>query len=81
MSPGKLGQALRDRRKLAKITQRDLAELSGLSVHTLSDLESGKGNPTLDILSRVCDVLGLEIQLAPRIHTLSPPEPEDRTTP
>ena len=38
----------------------------GLAVHTLSDLESGKGNPTLEVLSRVCGVLGLEIRLAPR---------------
>ena len=66
MSPNELGQALRNRRKLAKITQTDLADLSGLSVHTLSDLESGKGNPTLEVLSKLCNVLGLEIQLVPR---------------
>lgn len=66
MSPNELGQALRNRRKLAKITQTDLADLSGLSVHTLSDLESGKGNPTLEVLSKLCDVMGLEIQLVPR---------------
>lgn len=66
MSPNELGQALRNRRKLAKITQTDLADLSGLSVHTLSDLESGKGNPTFEVLSKLCHVLGLEIQLVPR---------------
>lgn len=66
MTPNELGQALRNRRKLAKITQADLADLSGLSVHTLSDLESGKGNPTLEVLSKLCDVMGLEIQLVPR---------------
>jgi transcriptional regulator with XRE-family HTH domain len=66
MSPEHLGKVLRARRKEAKITQRDLAALSGLAVHTLSDLESGKGNPTLEVLSRVSAVLGLEIRLAPR---------------
>ena len=66
MSPEELGQALRNRRKLAKVTQADLADLSGLSVHTLSDLESGKGNPTLEVLSKLCHVMGLEIQLVPR---------------
>ncbi len=66
MSPNELGQAIRNRRKLARITQADLADLSGLSVHTLSDLESGKGNPTLEVLSKLCNVLGLEIQLVPR---------------
>lgn len=66
MSPEELGTILRQRRKLAGITQRDLAALSELGVHTLSDLESGKGNPTLEVLSRVCGVLGLEIRLTPR---------------
>ncbi|MCB1078403.1 MAG: helix-turn-helix transcriptional regulator, partial [Verrucomicrobiae bacterium] len=66
MSPEELGQAIRNRRKLAKVTQSDLADLSGLSVHTLSDLESGKGNPTLEVLSKLCNVMGLEIQLVPR---------------
>lgn len=65
MSPKELGTILRQRRKLAGITQRDLAALSDLAVHTLSDLESGKGNPTLEVLSRVCGVLGLEIRLSP----------------
>lgn len=77
MSPNELGQALRNRRKLAKITQTDLADLSGLSVHTLSDLESGKGNPTLEVLSKLCHVLGLEIQLVPR----KPGVPPSKTSP
>ena len=66
MSPEELGQAIRNRRKLSKVTQADLADLSGLSVHTLSDLESGKGNPTLEVLTKLCNVMGLEIQLVPR---------------
>jgi len=73
MSPQELGTILSQRRKQADITQRDLAALSDLSVHTLSDLESGKGNPTLEVLSRVCDVLGLEIRLTPRQVAGVPP--------
>ena len=61
-----LADALKQRRKLAGITQRDLAELADVAVHTVSDLESGKGNPTLDVLSKLSGVLGLEIYLRPR---------------
>lgn len=79
MSPKELGQVIRNRRKLAKVTQTALADLSGLSVHTLSDLESGKGNPTLQVLSKLCAVMGLDIQLVPRKPAaLSPPtNPQD----
>jgi transcriptional regulator with XRE-family HTH domain len=50
-------------------------------VHTLSDLESGKGNPTLEVLSRVCGVLGLEIRLSPReIAGFVPANTDDGTT-
>ena len=81
MSPEELGTILRQRRKLAGITQRDLAALSELRVHTLSDLESGKGNPTLEVLSRVCGVLGLEIRLSPReIAGFVPANTDDGTT-
>ena len=80
MTSQELGQALRDRRKLMKITQSDLAALSELSVHTLSDVESGKGNPTLEVLSRLCDVIGLEIKLAPRTPGLSSPNGDKATS-
>jgi transcriptional regulator with XRE-family HTH domain len=80
MSPEELGTILRQRRKLAGITQRDLAALSDLAVHTLSDLESGKGNPTLEVLSRVSGVLGLELRLSPRaVAGFVPAETEEGT--
>ena len=44
-----------------KISQRELAELSGISLHSLSNLESGKGNPTLESLLKVADTLGVTI--------------------
>ena len=49
------------RRKTLKISQRELAELSGISLHSLSNLESGKGNPTLESLLKVADTLGVTI--------------------
>ena len=49
------------RRKTLKISQRELAELSGVSLHSLSNLESGRGNPTLENLLKVADTLGVTI--------------------
>lgn len=43
--------------------QKTLSRLSGVSLHALSDLETGKGNPTLSTVSKVLDPLGLELRI------------------
>ena len=45
------------------IDQRTLGKLSGVAVHTLSNIEAGSGNPTVGTLKRVLDVLGMELQV------------------
>lgn len=74
MNTPELGQILKERRKSSGITQRDLAELCDVAMHTISDLESGKGNPTLAVLDRICQVLGLEISIQPRSISLADAE-------
>jgi len=59
----KIGQAIKNRRKELNITQPHLAELAQISVNTLYKLERGQGNPSLDILIKLSDVLGMEIKL------------------
>lgn len=59
----RVGEAIRKRRKSLKITQPDLADLAKISVNTLYKIERGEGNPTLDVLEKIADVLGLEIKL------------------
>ena len=49
------------RRNTLRIPQGRLAELSGISVHTLSNLETGNGNVTLETLLKVMNVLGLKV--------------------
>ena len=61
MNIGEISDYVVRRRKTLKISQRELAELSGISLHSLSNLESGKGNPTLESLLRVADTLGVTI--------------------
>ena len=59
----KIGQAIKNRRKELNITQPHLAELAQISVNTLYKLERGQSNPSLDILIKLSDVLGMELKL------------------
>jgi len=56
-----IGELIRDRRKVLNVEQKDVAELAETSTHTLSNIETGKGNPTFAVLARVLGVLGLEL--------------------
>ncbi|MCC8187165.1 MAG: helix-turn-helix domain-containing protein [Bacteroides sp.] len=59
----KINEIIKRRRLLLRITQQDLAELSGVSLRTIKDIESGAGNPSLHILSKIADILGMEVSL------------------
>ncbi|NCC50832.1 MAG: XRE family transcriptional regulator [Spartobacteria bacterium] len=63
MDQAELGQQIVRRRAILGIAQKTAAELTGISVHTLSNIESGKGNPSMRTISRVADALGLELRL------------------
>ena len=52
---------LKERRETLKISQETLAELSGIGLRTLKQLESGKGNPTIATLQKLAETLGMEI--------------------
>lgn len=54
---------IKQRREELQITQEILAELSDIGLRTLKGIESGKGNPTLETLLKIADVLGLELKL------------------
>ena len=65
ISLAEISKTLRERRRELGVSQADLARLSGLSLHGLSDIETGKGNPTMETLLKVLQVLGLQILLKP----------------
>lgn len=54
---------IKERRKILRITQSDLAELSGISINTLYKIERGQANPTLKLLNQIAKVLGMEFKL------------------
>jgi len=63
MNTRELGQAIRSRRRELGISQRALAEIAGVSLHTLSDIESGKANPTLATVVQLLQPLGFELDI------------------
>ncbi|CDN30506.1 hypothetical protein BN938_0401 [Mucinivorans hirudinis] len=52
---------IKDRRILLGLTQQDLADYSGLSLRIIKSIEAGKGNPSVGTLTKIADILGLEI--------------------
>ena len=61
-----ISELIRLRRKQLKITQPHLAELADVNVNTIARIERNQANPTLDILQKIADVLGMEFQLTIR---------------
>ena len=62
--------SIKERREALRVTQETLAELSGVGLRTLKQLESGKGNPTLQTLEKILDVLGMQVCL--KVKELTP---------
>ena len=63
MNAKEAGGLIRKRRASLGIDQRTLGEISGIAVHTLSNIEAGKGNPTVATLDRVLNALGMELRI------------------
>ncbi len=56
-----LREVIKARRKVLGLSQQDLAEMSGVSLPTVKDIERGLANPSLSTISKLLDVLGMEI--------------------
>lgn len=67
----KLGATIKLCRKKLKLSQTELAELAGVSLNYISQLEKGKPKIQLDKLLDVLGVLGLEIEIKPGFSQLS----------
>jgi transcriptional regulator with XRE-family HTH domain len=63
MHQQELVNSLKQRREILGVTQSRLAELSGVGIRTLKEIESGKGNPTVETLIKLAEVLGMELKL------------------
>jgi putative transcriptional regulator len=55
---------IRRSRKEAGLTQEELAQLAGTSERTVRAIETGAGNPSLQAVVAVANVLGLKLGVA-----------------
>ena len=63
MNTQQIGEVIKSRREVLGIDQRALSEISGVAVHTLSNIEAGNGNPTVGSLNKVLAALGMELRV------------------
>ena len=54
---------IKERRAILGLTQQDLSDFTGLSIRFIKSVEIGKGNPSVQSLTKIAEVLGLEIVL------------------
>ena len=56
-----LAKVIKQRRAILGITQLDLSEMAQIGISTIKDIERGKANPSLRSITKILDVLGLEM--------------------
>ena len=56
-----LKDIMKQRREILSLTQQDLAEMAQVGLATIKDIERGKGNPALNTVKKILEVLGIEI--------------------
>lgn len=58
-----LGEALFILRKRKAMTLRDVEEITGVSISTLSRIERCQGDPTVETLRKLADCYGCNLQI------------------
>lgn len=58
-----IGAIIKERRKEFGITQNKLAELAGININTLTQIERGEGNPGVRTLEKVLGIIGMELSV------------------
>jgi len=56
-----MGKSIKFRRESLNLRQEDLAEMSGITTKTIHLIETGTGNPSIETLEKLVNVLGMEL--------------------
>ncbi len=65
-TPAEFGAVLRERRRALKITQAQLASVTGVSRKAVIEIENGKPTAQWQNALRLAQALGLDVTLRPR---------------
>ncbi|MDR7129329.1 transcriptional regulator with XRE-family HTH domain [Algoriphagus sp. 4150] len=63
MTIEEIGSVIKERRQLLGLIQPDLAEMAQISINTLYKIERGEANPSVKVLNKLAEVLGLELSI------------------
>lgn len=58
-----IGLKIRNRRMELGINQQTLADLAEVGINTVVAVERGSGNPSINTLTKIISVLGLELSV------------------
>ena len=58
-----VGKVIKERRLSLSITQRELAALAGIGINTLTKIERGEANPSLAVIDKIFNTLGIEVEI------------------
>lgn len=67
----KVGKKVKWERTKRGLSQEKLAELSGISPNYVGDIERGSSSPTLEVVYRISQALGMSIVDLINIHKIS----------
>jgi len=60
-----IGRLVKEHRKMARLTQKQLAEFAGIGKTAVFDIEHDKATVQMQTILRVFDVLNIEMKLIP----------------
>jgi transcriptional regulator with XRE-family HTH domain len=63
MNNQQIGKIIQKRRDYLNLTQKDVAEMAGITFKSISEIELGIRNPSINTLNKVLGVLGLELSV------------------
>lgn len=63
MNTHEIGTIIQERRDFLNLTQKDIAEISGITFKSISEIELGIRNPSVNTLNKILEVLGLELSV------------------